>query len=129
MGLSLTGVLGFITGLPIKAVTDALTKVKIEKLKLAGSESAQIHDERLKELDNRLEYLLNLAKDRIFLAFLIFLSLPAALILWQYIVIDKIIAPGFGGHKTDSLSPEMWDYVYIVLGFWFLRGAIDRIKK
>jgi hypothetical protein len=129
MAIPFAGILGFITGLPIKAVTDAWSNVQTEKLRLAANESSQAHDERQKELDNRLQYLMELAKDRIFLAFLIFLSMPAALILWQYIVFDKMIAPWFGGHATDSLSPQMWDYVYIVLGFWFLRSTINQFKK
>ena len=123
------GILSFLTGLPIKAAVDAWSSIQTQKLNLAVNESSQAHDERMKELEGHIQLLMQMAKERLFLYFLIFLSTPAALVPWQYIVFDKFIAGWWGGHKTDDLSQNLWNYTFMVFGFWLLRTGVNWFKR
>lgn len=62
-----------------------------------------------------------------------FIAIGPALYLFKIFAIDKVICPPLGlACRTDPLSPELWQVVTAVVGFYFLyEGAIGvtRILK
>lgn len=62
-----------------------------------------------------------------------FIAVGPALYLFKIFAVDKVICPPLGlACRTDALSPELWQVVTAVIGFYFLyEGAlgVTRIIK
>ena len=59
-----------------------------------------------------------------------FIAIGPAGYLFKIFAIDKLICPVFGGAcATDQLSPELWNVMWIVLGFYFLHSAITTTAR
>ncbi len=53
------------------------------------------------------------------------LTLPAGLFIWKVIVYDKLLGAGV----TDGLSQNLWYYVFMVLGFYFVDSVTTKLRK
>lgn len=122
-------VLGWLAGLPIGSIVSSITDLRKVELSASSQAVREEAETRRTELEAQRDVMVAEAKQVLTAtlnsAFRIFLSMPAALIIWQYIVVDKIIAPLFGGHATDDLSQNLWNYVLMVLGYWFLKSVLQ----
>jgi len=59
-----------------------------------------------------------------------FIAIGPAAYLFKIFVIDKLLCPAFGGAcATDQLSPDLWQVMWIVLGFYFLHSAITTTAR
>ena len=53
------------------------------------------------------------------------LATPVAVVMWKLFVWDKVL--GWGA--TDSLSPELWNFIWIVTGFYFVYETAGLFKR
>ena len=56
------------------------------------------------------------------------LAMPVAILLWKVFVFDKAFGQWTFG-TTDALSPELWQVVMIVIGFYFLADAASTVTR
>lgn len=129
MSFNPLSILGWITGLPLSKISDDIARVQIAKQNAATDKDRLDHEEREKALLAQQAVMVAEAGNRINTFMRVFLGLPAGLIIWQYIVFDKIVAPWFGGHATDDLSDQLWYYVMVVIGFYFLHWTVGSWRK
>lgn len=117
---------------PISKITSQITQVKLERAK-AETDQERIHaDERIKGLEARRAVLVaESGGSKINAIMRAAIAMPVAIVLWKIFVWDKAFGQWTSG-RTDSLSPELWQVITAVIGFYFLyEGAIGvtRIMK
>lgn len=129
MGFNPLSIIGWLTGLPLGQISSDIRSVKIAQISADGDTKKQALQNQQKEMELQRDTYLAMAASRIATGFVVFLSLPAALYIWQLIVYDKMVAPWFGGHATDDLSSNLWWYVMAVLTYWLGKRLIAEAKK
>lgn len=117
---------------PISKIADKIATVKIERAK-AETDQAKIEaDEKVKTLEAKRDILIAEAgQSRINAIMRAAIAAPVAIVLWKIFVFDKALGQWTSG-RTDALSPELWQVITAVIGFYFLyEGAIGvtRILK
>lgn len=126
----LTILLGLVD--PIEKITEAIIKARADALNAATEQERIASQERVATLQARRDALIAEAGvSRANMIVRAVMAMPVAIVLWKILVWDKALGQWTGGH-TDSLSPELWNVVSVVMGFYFLyEGAIGvtRIMK
>lgn len=117
---------------PISKITGQIAQVKLERAK-AETDQERIHaDERIRALEDKRAVLIAEAGQSKINAFMrAAIAAPVAIVLWKIFVWDKALGQWTSG-RTDALSPELWQVITAVIGFYFLyEGAIGvtRILK
>lgn len=105
----------------LAAAYEAREKAKTDTQKIAA-------DERIKALQARRDVLVAEAGNRVNAVVRAALALPVAIILWKVFVYDKALGQWTHG-STDALSPELWQVVMIVIGFYFLADAASTVTR
>jgi hypothetical protein len=120
---------GFLTGLlglggTISTITGQIAQVRLERAK-AETDQERIHaDERIKALEAKREVLIAEGqKSPVNMFVRAFLALPVGILLWKVFVYDKAFGQWTQG-RTDALSPELWQVVMVVVGFYFLYETV-----
>lgn len=110
----------------IAAAYEAKQKAKTDQAKVAA-------DERIKTLEARRDVMVAEGHSPWNAGMRAFIAVGPALYLFKIFVIDKVVCPPLGlACRTDPLSPELWQVVTAVIGFYFLvEGgiAVTRIVK
>jgi hypothetical protein len=105
----------------IAAAYEARERAKTDKERIAA-------DERIKTLEARRDVLVAESGNRVNGWIRAALALPVAIILWKVFVYDKALGQWTHG-TTDALSPELWQVVMIVIGFYFLADAASTVTR
>lgn len=105
----------------LAAAYEAREKAKTNKEKIAA-------DERIKMLQARRAVLVAESGNRVNVVTRAALAMPVAIILWKVFVYDKALGQWTRG-TTDALSPELWQVVMIVIGFYFLADAASTVSR
>lgn len=100
----------------------------------AETEQAKIAaEERIRGLEARRDVMIAEGRSPVNAIMRAFIAIGPALYLFKIFVIDKLACPALGlACRTDQLSPELWQVVTYVLGFYFLADtatAVTRIIK
>lgn len=123
----LTGGLKALTGFgdALTSISKSIADAKIAAINAKTQEDKIAADERVKTLEARRDVLVaeaGVSKANIYMRTGI--AMPIAILLWKIFVWDKALGQWTGG-RTDSLSPELWNVITVVLGFYFLyEGAV-----
>jgi len=126
--------LSLILGLvdPIEKITQAIVQERANAMNAQTEQARVAANERINALQARRDVMV--AESGVSRANMIvraFMAAPIIFILWKLFIWDKALGDWTHGH-TDALSPEMWQIINIVTGFYFLyEGAIgvSRIIK
>jgi len=109
----------------ISAIGKAIADARIAAINARTEEEKIAADERVKSLEARRDVLVaeaGISRANMFMRTLI--AAPVAMLLWKIFVFDKAFGQWTGGH-TDQLTPELWQVVMVVIGFYSLyEGAI-----
>ena len=110
-------IIGALTG-PVAAQLAAALKERQN----ATTEQARIAaDERIRKLQAMRDVQVAEAGSRINAIMRFFIALGPAIYIFKIFAIDKVICPALGGAcRTDPLTPELWQVVTYVIGFYFL---------
>lgn len=123
--------LGFLIGLidPVSKITQAIVQARVETAKAATDQERIASEERIKALEARRDVIVAEAPLTRINAYLrASIGAWVSFLLGKILVWDKALGQWTGG-KTDALSPELWQVVTIVLGFYFLSETAARIFK
>jgi hypothetical protein len=105
----------------IASAYEAREKAKTDKERIAA-------DERIKGLEARRDVLVAEAGNRVNTWMRAALAMPVAIVLWKVFVYDKAFGQWTHG-ATDALSPELWQVVIVVIGFYFLADAASTVTR
>jgi hypothetical protein len=125
-GMILSGVRA-LTGLgeAITTISAAIADARIAAINAKTQEERIAAEERVKILQLRRDVLIgeaSVSKANIFMRTLI--AAPVAILFWKIFVFDKALGQWTGG-STEQLSPELWQVITVVTGFYFLyEGAV-----
>lgn len=124
---ALSGITDAINGVS-KALSDAriaAINAKTEQERIAAEERVKTLEANLKALETRRDVLVSesqVSKANIYTR--TFIALPIGILFWKLFVWDKALGQWTHG-RTDILSPELWQVIMVVLGFYFLyEGAV-----
>jgi len=128
------GWLSILLGLadPIEKITAAIVQARANALNAQTEQEKIAAQEQIAELQARRDVLVaeaSVSRANIWVRTLF--AVPVILVLWKLFIWDKVLGAYTHGH-TDDLSPELWQAIMIVIGFYFLyEGAIgvSRIIK
>ena len=110
------GLVGLIANIGLGSIATAL-KDAFRDRQNAETEQARIAaDERIKALEAQRAVLVAEAGSRINALLRAAFAVPVAIYLGKLILWDK----AFGLGATDDLSLNLWGYVYMVVGFYFV---------
>lgn len=123
--------LAAITGLTdaISNVSKAIADARIAAINARTQEEKIAAEERVKTLEARRDTMIaeaSSSKANVYVR--TFIALPVGILFWKIFVYDKALGQWTGG-TTDRLSPELWQVISIVIGFYFLyEGAVGITK-
>lgn len=123
--------LASITGLTdaISNISKAIADARIAQINAKTNEERIAAEERVKTLEARRDTMVSEAsasKANIYVR--TFIALPVGILFWKIFVYDKAFGQWTAG-RTDALSPELWNVVMVVIGFYFLyEGAVGITK-
>lgn len=139
------GILGAVSGISnaisgisgvISTLTTKIADAKIAAINAKTEDERIAADERVKSLEAQRDVLVKaiesraglqqaeagVSKANIYMRSLI--AAPVAVVLWKIFVFDKALGQ-WTGWRTDPLSPELWNVIMVVIGFYFLyEGAV-----
>lgn len=121
------GILSLIFGAldPISKIGEQIARYKIAAANATTDQAKVAAEERVKGLEAKRDVLVaEAATSKVNGIMRAMLAAPVAVILWKVFVWDKALGQWTQG-RTDALSPELWQVVTAVLGFYFLyEGAV-----
>lgn len=135
---AIAGVSNAISGISnvLNTLTAKIADAKIAQINAKTAEEKIAADERVRTLELQRDTMLKAMETRANLQTAelgvskaniytrTMLALPIGIVLWKVFVWDKALGQWTGGH-TDALSPELWQVIMVVLGFYFLyEGAV-----
>ncbi len=124
----------FILGLidPISRIATAILDAKKVVVNAKTEQEKIAAEERVKTLEARKDVLVaESATTRANVWVRTFIALPVGILFWKVYVYDKAFGQWTGG-RTDALSPELWNVIMVVVGFYFLYeigSSVARIFK
>lgn len=113
-------------------ITNAIANERIAALNATTDQERIAANERVATLQARRDVMIaeaGVSRANIWVR--TFFAVPVIFVLWKLFIWDKALGDYTRGH-TDPLSPELWQVIMIVIGFYFLyEGAIgvSRIVK
>jgi len=109
----------------ITTISKAISDARIAAITAKTQEERIAAEERAKSLELRRDVLVaesGVSRANIFMRTLI--AAPVAILFWKIFVFDKAFGQWTGG-RTEQLSPELWQVITVVIGFYFLyEGAV-----
>jgi len=117
---------------PIEKITEAIVKARADALNATTEQAKIAAQEDIAMLQARQAVLIaesGVSRVNVYIQAL--LAFPVIVLLWKIFIWDKAFGQLTSGH-TDPLSPELWQVVMVVIGFYFVyAGAIGvtRILK
>lgn len=113
----------------ISNISKAIADARIAAINAKTKEEQIAAEERVKTLEARRDVMVGEAsasKANIYVR--TFIALPVGILFWKIFVWDKAFGQWTAG-RTDALSPELWQVISIVIGFYFLyEGAVGITK-
>jgi hypothetical protein len=120
--------LGFLTG-PLTEISNDIKEAYQSKLNAANDRERIAADERITLLESRKSIILAAQSDPLERLVRIMLAIPVIAYAWKLILWDKVLGLGV----TDKLSPELWQFFWIVVGGYFIdatvRGTARILKR
>lgn len=113
----------FLSG--IGAIGKELRLAQKQKLDAKNESERIAADQNIETLKARRDVLMSEAKSAWNVVFRTTLAAPFALFVWKVVVYDKILGLGV----TDDLSPDMWNLMMVVYGFYFVYETAVLFKK
>lgn len=113
----------------INGITKAISDTKLAAINAKTQEEKIASEERVKTLEQRRDVLVaeaGVSKANVYVR--TFIALPIGILFWKIYVWDKAFGQWTGG-RTDALSPELWQVIQVVLGFYFLYEAATGVTK
>jgi hypothetical protein len=121
---ALKGITGF--GETISSITKSLADAKVSAINAKTEQERIAANERVNALQSRRDLMIaEVGHTRANVFMRCFMALPCGVLLWKVFVYDKAFGQWTGG-RTDALSPELWNVITIVLGFYFLYELVKR---
>jgi hypothetical protein len=124
------GLLSILVGAidPISRIADSIAKTKIAAANATTDRERIAAEERGKALERRMAVLVAESGSRINAMMRAALASPVAFLLWKVFIWDKALGQWTAG-RTEQLSPELWQVVMAVIGFYFLYEAATGIAR
>ena len=111
--------MGFISG-PLKSISNDLKQAYQAKLNAANDAERLAVDERINILEARKSIILASQEHPIGRWVRALFAVPCIVYTWKLIIYDKVFALG----ATDTLSPELWQLFWIIVGGFFIDSTI-----
>ncbi len=126
--LAIPGLIGGLFG-TINSITAAISNEKIALITATTQQEQIAANERINALQQRRDVLIaDAAHGSLDIWIRSIIAIGPALYLFKIFVIDKVF--GFIFHTTtDTLDPNLWNVVMVVLGFYFLSETSTRITR
>ena len=113
----------------INSITAAIRDAKVAAINAKTAEERIAAEERVKTLEARRDVMIaeaGVSKANVYVR--TFIALPIGILIWKVLVYDKAFGQWTQG-RTDALSPELWQVIMVVLGFYFLYEAATGVTK
>lgn len=118
-------ILNFIGGGIVGQIGKELNTAYSNRLKAQNEASRIEADQNIASLEARKSVLVAEARHQWNILFRFILAAPFALFVWKVVVWDKLL--GWGA--TDNLSPELWNLMMVVYGFYFVYETAQLFKR
>lgn len=126
---ALLAILSFIRAIidPVARIGGKIADLKIEQTKAQTDRERIAAEERIKGLEARRAIMVAEAGAGIKINAYVraFMGVGVALYLNKIFIWDKVLKMG----STDPLDENLWKVVAVVIGFYFVSGALERWKR
>lgn len=109
----------------VSGLTSQIVDWQAKKLNAVTDQAKIEADENVEALKARRDIMIAEAGSRVNAFMRVTLGIPAVVFLWKVIVWDKVLKLG----ETDNLSQNLWNYVFVVVGFYFLHAIVTRTAR
>jgi hypothetical protein len=100
----------------VATITESIREIRKDALDAKNTSERIALENEVAVLENRRAVLVAEAKGNWNVVFRAFLAVPFAVFVWKVIVYDKVMGLG----STDDLSPDLWNLMMVVYGFYFV---------
>jgi hypothetical protein len=121
----LATILSWVTGGGVSSITGAIRDMRKDALDAGNTERRIELESTIAVMENRRAVLVAEAKGNWNVFFRMFLAFPFAVFLWKVVIWDKVLGWGV----TDDLSPDLWNLMMIVFGFFFVYETAALFKR
>ena len=118
-------ILSWLLGGGVAAITKSIQEIRKAELDAKNTTERIKTEKEIATLEARRLVLVAEAKSNWNVAFRAFMALPFVLFVWKTVGYDKIL--GWG--STDNLSPELWNLMMVVYGFYFVYETAALFKR
>lgn len=115
----------WVLGGGVSAITGSIREMRKDTLEAKNASERIELEKEIGTLENRRAVLVAEAKSNWNVVFRGLLAMPFALFVWKVIVYDKILGAG----STDNLSPDLWNLMMVVYGFYFVYETAALFKR
>jgi hypothetical protein len=109
----------------VSAITGSIREMRKDALEAKNASERIELEKEIGTLENRRAVLVAEAKSNWNVVARIFLAAPFGLFIWKVIVWDKLLKLG----STDGLSPDLWNLMMVVYGFYFVYETAALFKR
>jgi hypothetical protein len=109
-------VAAWLLGGGVATITESIREIRKDALDAKNTSERIALEDKVAVLENRRAVLVAEAKGNWNVVFRAFLAVPFAVFVWKVIVYDKVMGLG----STDDLSPDLWNLMMVVYGFYFV---------
>lgn len=118
----------FLLKIGIGSITSKIADAYLAKQNATTDREKIAADERIRTLEAKRAVMVAEAGSRINAIMRAALAAPVAVILWKIFIYDKALGQWTHG-TTDALSPELWNVVMVVVGFYFIYETARVFRK
>ena len=118
-------IISWLIGGGVSTITKSIRVMRKDALDAKNAEQRVALEKTVAVLENRRAVMVAEAKSNWNVIFRIILALPFAAFVWKVIVWDKVLGWGV----TDNLSPELWNLMMVVYGFYFVYETASLFKR
>lgn len=109
----------------VRMIAGEIRAIRKDAIEAKNTSERIALEEIVATLENRRAVLVAEAKGNWNVVFRGMLALPFGLFIWKVIVYDKIMGLG----TTDNLSPDLWNLMMVVYGFYFVYETAALFKR
>lgn len=118
-------ILSWLLGGGVAAITKSIREIRKDELDAKNTADRIKAEKEIATLEARRSVLVAEAKSNWNVAFRAFMALPFVVFVWKTVAYDKVLGLG----STDNLSPELWNLMMVVYGFYFVYETAALFKR
>ena len=121
----ISSILSWLLGGGVAAITKSIREIRKDELDAKNTTERIKAEKEIATLEARRAVLVAEAKSNWNVVFRAIMAFPFIAFVYKVVIYDKLLGLG----STDNLSPDLWNLMMVVYGFYFVYETAALFKK